>query len=147
MADPPHQVNLPEINPHSDGVSLLYYIEQRFSTERDLINQAAGATEKAILKAEAAQKSYDESHNGLLRTIQQQNEKGMSRTEVEGKIEGVSARIAELRREYEEFRTYRDRQEGGNSKGLIDRARGEFNLTTLIALAALAVALFLAIKK
>ena len=147
MADPPHQVNLPEINPHSDGVSLLYYIEQRFSAERDLINQAACATEKAILKAEAAQKSYDESHNGLLRTIQQQNEKGMSRTEIEGKIEGVSARIAELRREYEEFRTYRDRQEGWNSKGLIDRAQGEFNLTTLIALAALAVALFLAIKK
>lgn len=55
------------------------------------------ASEKAIVKAEEAQKSYNQSHNDLVRKMDEQNKATMPRTETESRFRTLEEKINELR--------------------------------------------------
>lgn len=98
---------------NSDHVSLREFLEeklQHLSTRLDSIDSkyeaallaleksiaaAFASSEKAILKAEEAQRAYNAAHNDLLR----KQEAMMPRPEFSLKMEGVDKDIAETRRE------------------------------------------------
>lgn len=56
------------------------------------------ASEKAIVKAEEAQKSYNASHNDLARKMDEQNKATMPRTETESRFSSLGEKVEELRR-------------------------------------------------
>ena len=120
---------------------------ERFAAAKALVDQANSASEKAILKAETAQKVYDAGHNGLLTKMDAQQQATMPRGETEAKIAAVEARCGELRKELEDLRKSRDQNEGSSVKKTEERGKNEFNLTTFISLAALALAIFLVLRK
>lgn len=124
---------------------------ERFMAAKTLVDQNSASSEKAILKAETAQRIYDSGHNDLLAKMDKQQQLSMPRGETEAKIAAVEARCAELRKEMEALRSSRDftagSTEGITTKGVVDRARSEFNLTTIIAIISLCLALFLVLRK
>ena len=149
--------------------------QERFASAKALVDQAFTASEKAILKAEIAQKLYDTGHNDLIIKMDKQQQGTVPRLEVDSRIisaksemesELNSVRVefmtkhdalekshSELRKELETMRTFRDQSLGSGQKqaedrqdSIVNRAKSEFNLTTLISIAALALAIFLALK-
>jgi len=62
-----------------------------------LTNAAFAASEKAIVKAEEAQKSYNSSHNDLARKMDEQSKATMPRQETESRFHAVEEKIATIR--------------------------------------------------
>jgi len=55
------------------------------------------ASEKAIVKAEEAQKAYNQTHNDLTRKMDQQGKETMPRPETESRLHGLEEKINDLR--------------------------------------------------
>lgn len=55
------------------------------------------SSEKAIVKAEEAQKAYNASHNDLARKMDEQNKATMPRTETEARFRSLEEKISEMR--------------------------------------------------
>ena len=89
--------------------------------QKELVSAAFASSEKAIVKAEEAQKSYNSNHNDLTRMMDQQYERMIPRTEAIDKIDGVraelSAKLDVLRGEVGGLRESRSAGEG-KSKGV-----------------------------
>jgi FAD/FMN-containing dehydrogenase len=92
------------------------------------------ASEKAIVKAEEAQKAYNASHNDLARKMDEQNKATMPRTESEARFRTLEEKINDLRES-------RSGDIGGaHGRGAMkDESRA--NLGTLVALIGAALAL------
>lgn len=56
------------------------------------------ASEKAIVKAEEAQKAYNASHNDLARKMDEQSKATMPRTETETRFAAIQEKVEEIRR-------------------------------------------------
>jgi hypothetical protein len=120
-----HEPNLRELTADLDGLrelilSRLEAMEKlaserdRWYTERDKDRQASvdkaltavkeqtaasfAASEKAILKAEEAQRSYNASHNDLARKMDDQGKATMPRTETESRFFNLTEKVEEVRR-------------------------------------------------
>jgi len=95
MSDP---LVLEKIQALSDRIGLL----DRLYTERDdargrAVDASFAASEKAIVKAEDAQKAYNLSHNDLARKMDEQNKATMPRTETEARFQALEEKINEQR--------------------------------------------------
>ena len=62
---------------------------ERFMAAQTLVDQNSASSEKAILKAETAQRIYDSGHNDLLAKMDKQQQLSMPRGETEAKIAAV----------------------------------------------------------
>ena len=72
-------------------------VEAALKAAETLTNAAFAASEKAIVKAEEAQKSYNAAHNDLSRKMDEQNKATMPRTETEARMGNLSDKVDEVR--------------------------------------------------
>jgi hypothetical protein len=72
-------------------------VEAALTAVKEQTKQSFDASEKAIVKAEDAQKSYNISHNDLARKMDDQNKATMPRTETESRFHAVEEKITALR--------------------------------------------------
>jgi hypothetical protein len=97
---------------HEHVVSLLSDLEQLFTQRftdsekaaavaltavKDHTKSSFEASEKAIVKAEEAQKAYNTSHNDLARKMDEQSKATMPRSETEARFRALEEKITELR--------------------------------------------------
>jgi chromosome segregation ATPase len=92
------------------------------------------ASEKAIVKAEEAQKSYNQSHNDLARKMDEQNKATMPRTESESRFRTLEEKINDLRES-------RSGEVGGAHGRVAVKDESRANLAAAIALLSLLLAL------
>lgn len=71
-------------------------VEAALIAVKDQTKAAFDASEKAIVKAEEAQKAYNASHNDLARKMEQQNQATMPRTETENRFKAMEEKVALL---------------------------------------------------
>ena len=72
-------------------------VASALAAQKELTNGAFASSEKAIVKAEEAQKSYNASHNDLARKMDEQNKATMPRTETESRMANIEGKINDLR--------------------------------------------------
>jgi hypothetical protein len=96
------------------------------------------ASEKAIVKAEEAQRAYNLSHNDLARKMDEQNKATMPRTETESRFRAIEEKISELR---EERSGGHGHDQGG--KSVKDETRANMALLVSIGAALLLLARYL----
>lgn len=100
------------------------------------------ASEKAIVKAEEAQKSYNQSHNDLARKMDEQGKATMPRSETESRFNAMEEKIGTLR---EQAGIFNGERRGGTI--LKDESRANLSLIVsiigmLVAVATVAAVLF-----
>jgi hypothetical protein len=100
--------------------------------QKEAVTNAFTASEKAIVKAEEAQKAYNERSNEFRGQLDDQAKMLMPRTEAIQRIERVEGDIKELQRG-------ESRGEGGADAKHGSRLQQNWNISTLISLIALAV--------
>lgn len=76
-------------------------IDSEFKAQKELNSTIAGAAEKAITKAENAQRDYNTQHNDLSRKMEQQYAEMTPRTEFGLRIASVDDKIATLKEDLE----------------------------------------------
>lgn len=72
-------------------------VASALAAQKELTNGAFASSEKAIVKAEEAQKAYNQSHNDLARKMDDQSKATMPRTETESRFANVEEKINGLR--------------------------------------------------
>lgn len=72
-------------------------VDAALSAAKEQTKQSFEASEKAIVKAEEAQKSYNQSHNDLARKMDDQNKATMPRTETEERFRTIEEKVNEVR--------------------------------------------------
>ena len=72
-------------------------VDAALKAAETLTNAAFAASEKAIVKAEEAQKSYNQSHNDLARKMDEQGKATMPRPEVETRFHSLEEKIGVIR--------------------------------------------------
>jgi len=72
-------------------------VASALAAQKELTNGAFASSEKAIVKAEEAQKSYNQSHNDLAHKMDEQNKATMPRTETEARFSAIEEKISDLR--------------------------------------------------
>jgi chromosome segregation ATPase len=88
--------------------TLKEYVDQRLTDNDKAVSAALQsvkeqtrssfeASEKAIVKAEEAQKSYNQTHNDLSRKLDTQNKETMPRPEIEARFASLDEKLSELR--------------------------------------------------
>ena len=83
---------------------------------KDQTAASFAASEKAIVKAEAAQTAYNEQHNDLVRKMDTQYSYMMPRTEADGRFAAHAEKFDELRRDINALRESRS-ESGGKAAG------------------------------
>jgi ribonuclease D len=97
------------------------------------------ASEKAIVKAEDAQRSYNQSHNDLARKMEDQNKATMPRPETEARFHALEEKVNELR-------TAGATGGGVALGGKVVKDESRANLAAVVGLIALAVVLWRALS-
>ena len=72
-------------------------VEAALAAVKEQTKASFEASEKAIVKAEEAQKAYNASHNDLARKMDEQGKATMPRTETEGRFHALGEKIDEIR--------------------------------------------------
>lgn len=72
-------------------------VDAALSAQKEQTKASFEASEKAIVKAEEAQKAYNASHNDLARKMDEQNKATMPRTETESRFLGLQEKVDEVR--------------------------------------------------
>ena len=72
-------------------------VASALAAQKELTNGAFASSEKAIVKAEEAQKAYNQSHNDLARKMDDQSKATMPRTETESRFANLEEKINGLR--------------------------------------------------
>lgn len=88
-------------------------VDAALMAAKDQTAASFAASEKAIVKAEDAQRSYNSSHNDLLRKMDAQ----ISRTEVESIVKGIEERISRVDADLRGLRESRS-EFGGERQGV-----------------------------
>jgi len=125
--------------------------EQRFEAQEKAIHAALmsvkeqtknsfDASEKAIVKAEEAQKAYNQSHNDLARKMDDQSKATMPRTETESRFRSLEEKINELK----EF-VARGGGEAHGVKAVKDESRA--NIAIVLSFLGMGIAVLLALLK
>lgn len=97
-----HEPTLRELTAEMDGLRELIMAKfdgiKETLNERDrLYKERAEASEKAIVKAEDAQKAYNQNHNDLARKMDEQNKATIPRIEAAARFEQYAKEITELK--------------------------------------------------
>lgn len=71
-------------------------VDAALAAAKEKTKDAFDASEKAIVKAEEAQKAYNQSHNDLARKMDDQNKATMPRAETEQRFKGLEEKLAIL---------------------------------------------------
>lgn len=111
-------------------------VEAALAAAKENTANAFNASEKAIVKAEEAQKSYNASHNDLARKMDDQSKATMPRAENESRLRSLEEKINEVRNAFS--------AEGGvlvGSKATKDESRA--NLAILLSFGGLIVAILI----
>lgn len=95
------------------------------------------ASEKAIVKAEEAQKAYNSAHNDLARKMDEQNKATMPRSETETRFSAIAEKVEEIRRTLAQGSGARD---GGRM--IKDETRG--NIAIVVSVIGVLIALLMA---
>jgi chromosome segregation ATPase len=82
-------------------------VNAALAAQQKLTDAAFAASEKAITKAEEAQKSYNQTHNDLSRKLDEQNKATMPRQEVESRFNSEAERLEEVKNKVAELEKYR----------------------------------------
>lgn len=72
-------------------------VQSALIAQKELTTAAFASSEKAIVKAEEAQKSYNATHNDLSRKMDDQYKEMMPRPEADSKLSSFDARLVELK--------------------------------------------------
>jgi hypothetical protein len=72
-------------------------VEAALTAVKEQTKASFDASEKAIVKAEEAQKSYNQSHNDLSRKLDEQNKATMPRSETETRFHSMEEKIGSIR--------------------------------------------------
>lgn len=72
-------------------------VEAALTAVKEQTKASFEASEKAIVKAEEAQKAYNVAHNDLSRKLDEQNKATMPRSETETRFHGLEEKISDLR--------------------------------------------------
>jgi hypothetical protein len=108
--------------------------EERDRDFKNFVNSTFLSNEKAIAKAEQAQRDYNVAHNDLARKLDEQNKATIPRAECEARFRGLEENIVSLREAVTSF--------GGVSvgtRGIKDEARANF--AVLISVASVVIAI------
>ena len=89
-------------------------LKSALAAQKELVAAAFAASEKAIQKAEDAQRAYNANHNDLSRKMEEREKETITRREALDKIEALQKQIAELR----ESRSEVDGKSKGADAGL-----------------------------
>jgi len=97
-----HEPHLREVVSDLDGLRQLMNERDRRYTElrkddREAVNAAFAASEKAIVKAEQAQTAYNVSHNDLSRKLDDQNKATIPRPEIMALFGAVDQKLESIR--------------------------------------------------
>lgn len=108
-------------------------VTSALAAQKELTNSAFNSSEKAIVKAEEAQKSYNTSHNDLARKMDEQNKATMPRTETENRFKAMEEKVALLTGSF---------SAGSGAQAAVREARGDSraNLNALIAVISILIA-------
>jgi len=72
-------------------------VEAALAAAKEQTRASFDASEKAIVKAESAQTSYNIAHNDLAKKMDDQNKATMPRTETEQRFRSIEEKISDLR--------------------------------------------------
>lgn len=72
-------------------------VEAALTAVKEQTKASFDASEKAIVKAEEAQKAYNVAHNDLSRKLDEQNKATMPRSETESRFHALEEKIGEIR--------------------------------------------------
>lgn len=103
------------VKAQNEGIKTTFAILEKLYDERDVSRKTAvdaalmaakeqtkanfDASEKAIVKAEEAQKAYNASHNDLARKMDEQNKGTVPRPEIQQRFQTVEKDIADIRQQ------------------------------------------------
>jgi len=110
-------------------------VEAALKAAEVLTNAAFAASEKAIVKAEEAQRAYNTSHNDLAKKMEDQNKATMPRSETEARFHSLEEKVNDLRTA--------NAAVGGHAQGgQAVKDEGRANMAMLIAVAGVLLALW-----
>jgi DNA repair exonuclease SbcCD ATPase subunit len=87
-------------------------VDKALTAAKEQTASSFAASKEAILKAEEAQRSYNQTHNDLNRKMEEQSKMTMPRLETQQRFEGVEEKIAATNKVINDLRESREKSEG-----------------------------------
>jgi hypothetical protein len=132
--------------------TLKEHIEEQVKALRDAIeasqrlnNERHTASEKAITKAEDAQKSYNATHNDLTRKMEAQTKDFVSRFEMTSMLKNIEERFAHVDADIRSLRESRGERRGQDQGNEATIASGRANIAIVVSATSVLVLLWRAI--
>jgi hypothetical protein len=87
-------------------------VDKALTAAKEQTASSFAASKEAILKAEEAQRSYNQTHNDLNRKMEEQNKATMPRPEIESRFSSQEEKIGGTNKSVNELRESREKNEG-----------------------------------